>query len=149
MSDTEEQLQERARLRADARAKAEQEQRIKDLTAKEKLEEEHDGAIATVTVARFKPGQPTMAIVRVPRALEYKRFKDQIARSAKKENAVSQVEAAELLAKASWVYPAPNDDGRISEAQNAMLEAFPGILTTLGNIAAKLAEGSAAEEGKG
>ena len=144
-----EELEERARLRAEGRAKAEAEQRLKDLTAKESLEEEYDGAIATAKVSRFKPGVPTMAIVRVPLPEHYKRFKDQVAKAAKSENAKSQLEAAELLAKASWVYPAPQTDGRMSDEQNAMLDAFPGILTTLGNLAAKLAEGSAAEEGKG
>ncbi len=51
-------------------------------------------------------------------------------------------DAVELLAKACWVHPKPNENGdKMSEAQEAMLDTFPGLLNTLAIAAAALAEG--------
>lgn len=148
MSDTLEQAQERARLRSEAREKAREEQLLKDLQAKEALEEEHP-ALATVNVARHIPGQPTMAIVKTPNSAQYKRFRDMVSKAAQTENAKAKLDAVEMLAQSCWVYPAPAPGGLVSDEQKAMVANFPGILVALGGAAAALAEGSAVEEGKG
>ena len=146
---TEEQLLEQERVQDEMRAKLEKEQRLKDLRAKAKVKEEYDGFISVVSVARFKPGQPTFAIVRCPLPEHYNRFKGQTAAAEKNQSPSARIDAVDLLGKASLVYPAPNDNGTTSDAQKSMLDAFPGIATTLGLVAARLAEGKVADEGKG
>ena len=120
----------------------EAEQRVSDLEAREKVEEEH-GICAAVGVARFAPGFPTCAYVRTPNSLEYKRYVDQIGKAVEKKNAAAQRSASELLAHSCWVYPETPD------AKKAMLDGFPGLLTPISLAAASLAEGKAEEEGKG
>lgn len=124
------------------RAKAEEAQYELDLEARIALEEEF-GTIAAVKVSRFVPGQPTRAYLRTPNGPEYKRYKAQMfAASSNKKSPVTPQQAQEMLAAACWVYPAGK------EAQDAMLEAFPGLLTPLSMAAASLAEGKAEDEGK-
>lgn len=124
------------------RAKAEEQQYEKDLEARIALEDEH-GTVAAVKVSRFVHGQPTRAYLRTPNAAEYKRYKSQMfAAAGGKKGGVSQQQAQELLAQACWAYPSGK------EAQDAMLEAFPGLLTPLSIAAAALAEGKAEDEGK-
>lgn len=135
-------IEDRLERKREEKAKAERAQRIIDLQAREKLEEEHD-AISAVKVARHVAGQPTMAFIRTPSPGEYKRYRDTTAKSATSKNTKSQNDAADLLARACWVYPADRD------AQDAMLEAYPGLLVSLTIAAQKLAEGNAVDEGKG
>jgi hypothetical protein len=123
------------------RAAGRETQYEKDLEARIDLEEQH-GTIAAVEIARFVPGQPTRAYLRTPSVPEYKRYKAQVYANAQKKGAVSLQQAQELLAASCWVYPAGK------EAQDAMLEAFPGLLTPLSTAASALAEGKAEEEGK-
>ncbi len=130
-----------------ARADLEEEQYVKDLTARIDLEEEH-GTIAAVKVARFRPGQPTMALLRTPTSSEYKRYKDLIHRAVDKKNVAGQQEAADQLGKSCWVYPARAEKGA-DDAQTAMLDAFPGLLTSIAMASAALAEGKTEGVGKG
>ncbi len=124
------------------KAKARDAQYEVDLEARIALEDSHD-TIAAVEVTRFVHGQPTMALLRTPAAAEYKRYKSQVfANAQKRKGAVSLEEAQEILARACWVYP----EGK--EAQAAMLDAFPGLLTPLGSAASTLAEGKTEDEGK-
>lgn len=139
-----EELEAKLAARRAARAKAEEAQYEKDLEARIELEDEH-GSIASVSVARFVDGHPTMALVRTPSSGEYKRYKAQMFRAAhdgKKGAPVGQAAAQELLARACWVWPASE------EARDAMAEAFPGILTPISQAAAALAEGKAEDTGK-
>ncbi len=132
----------RAKLQAE-RAAAEEAQYEVDLEARIELEELH-GIVAHVKVARFRPGQPTHAYLRTPTRDEYKRFKAQIfASSSGKKGAVSPQVASEMLATACWIYPSEKD------AQDAMLDAFPGLLTPMSSAAAGLAQGEEETEGKG
>ena len=123
------------------RAKAEEAQYELDLEARLALEDEH-GTIAAVKVARFAPGQPTCAYLRVPTGPEYKRYKDQIHYAVEAKSVPKQQNAAETLAKSCWVYPSTD------EAKKAMLDAFPGLLSPLANAAAALAEGKSERLGK-
>lgn len=138
-----EQLEQKLEERRVARAKAEETQYEADLEARLDLEDEH-GTIAAVAVTRHVPGQPTRAYLRTPSSAEYKRYKDQIFRAAndRKGAAIATKNAQELLARACWVYP------KTEEAQDAMLAAFPGLLTPLGMAAAALAEGKTEDAGK-
>ncbi len=137
-----EELEAKLEAKRAERAKDEEAQYEKDLEARIELEDEH-GTIAAVKVSRFAKGQPTRAYLRTPSSAEYKRYKAQMFASAgNKKAALSPLQVQEQLAEACWVYPA----GR--EAQAAMLEAFPGLLTPLSMAAAALAEGAAEEEGK-
>lgn len=118
-------------------------QRAVDLEAKMALEDEYaDTAIASVGVSRFVSGQPTMAIVRMPKPEEYKRYLDQIHRGVDKKSLAAQRDAQTLLANSCWIYP------REVEERKAMVAAFPGILTPLAVAASTLAEGKTEEEGK-
>lgn len=139
---TVEELEEQLAKRRAARAELETEQRAKDLGAQIELEEEHD-ALAVVKVAKFVPGQPTMALVKTPTPAAYKRYVDTVGRAVDKKTTSLQREAQEQLARSSWVYPAED------EARKSMLATFPGLLTSIGLAASALAEGRAEAEGKG
>lgn len=127
----------------EAREKEEEAQLEKDLEAQIELESEH-GALVTVKPKKYVSGQPTFALVRTPTSSEYKRFKAMVASAGEgKARAKKVQEAGELLAKVCWVYPQEEED------RGSMLEVFPGLLTSMGIVAAKLAEGDEADEGKG
>lgn len=137
-----EQLEARRDERKQATAKARNDQYAIDLETRELLEDEH-GAVAAVEVSRFVQGQPTLALVKTPSAAQYKRYKDQLFKSAQTKNSTMSREAQELLANACWVYPSTADE------RAAMLATFPGLLTPLSIAAMSLAEGRQEEEGKG
>ncbi len=141
MADSIEELEERRAARRAEREKAEREQYATDLAALEGLEDEH-GKIAAVKVAYTK-GQPTRAFLKTPTGAQYRRYVDQISKAVEKSNLRSQRDAQELLARSVWVYPKEEKDRAM------MLEAFPGLLTSIAIAAANLAEGKAEEEGKG
>jgi hypothetical protein len=126
-----------------SRDDGEEKQSLEDLEAEVALTIEH-GTVAGVKVARFVPGHPVRAFVRTPTSPEYKRYKDLIFRAAneKKGAAMSGKAAQEQLARACWVYPASD------EAKDAMLEAFPGLLTPISQAATSLAEGQTEDTGK-
>lgn len=143
MSSRIEELEAKLEAKRAEREKAEEQQYEVDLEARIELEEEH-GTIAAVKVSRFAPGQPTRAYLRTPSGPEYKRYKAlMFAAQQQKNTPKSQVEAQEQLARSCWVYPASKED------QEAMLAAFPGLLSPLALAAAALAEGKAEDEGKG
>ncbi|MCL2724855.1 MAG: hypothetical protein FWD69_10510 [Polyangiaceae bacterium] len=143
--DSKEKIEELEAKRAQRLAELDQQeldQRILDLEARETVEEEH-GLVGAVNVTRFSPGFPTCAYVRTPTAAEYKRFVDQVGKAVEKKSSTTQRSASELLANSCWVYP------NTPEERKAMLQEFPGLLTTLAIAATALAEGKAEEEGKG
>jgi len=125
-----------------ARSKEAKAQYAIDLQARIDLEEQH-GTIAAVKVSVFAKGQPTMALLKTPTGIQYKRYKDQIFKAVERSNTKDKQDAVDTLARSCWVYPASK------EAQDSMLEAFPGLLATLASAATSLAEGKAEEEGKG
>lgn len=135
-------LEEIQAKRQEEKAKVEDAQRAIDLAARMELEDKF-GAIASVGVARFVQGHPTKAHVRTPEPVEYKKYLSQVHVGVDKKNLKLQREAQETLARVCWVYPAT------SEEREAMLEKFPGLLTSVGVAAAGLAEGRSEEEGKG
>lgn len=137
-----EELEKKRAERLAALGAKEAEQTVKDLEARERLEEEH-GFVAAVKVARYADGFPTCAYVKTPDGPQYKRYVDQIGKGVEKKSSKAQRDAQELLAQSCWVYPEEPD------AKKAMLDRFPGLLTQIAIAAATLAEGKAEEEGKG
>ena len=67
-------LEERRAKRLAERERAERKQRVVDLTARERLEDEHD-RVAAVRVP-YRPGQPTEAYVRTPTPAEVDTYDD-------------------------------------------------------------------------
>ena len=112
-----------------------------DLEALDALECEHgDGMVSSVEVPAFSPGLPTMSIVRAPKGVEYKRFRDRIANA--KGAGAAIVQAQDELASACRVYPEP-------EVYKALCEKFAGLHVSASVAAVKLADARAADEGKG
>lgn len=135
-------LEAKRAARLEALAAEETSQHIRDLEAREELEDVH-GPTAAVKVSKFVKGFPTRAFVKTPTSAQYKRYLAQVGKAVEKKNTAAQREAHDLLALSCWVYPIEQKD------REAMLEAFPGLLTTLGAAATVLAEGRQEEEGKG
>lgn len=128
--------------RAEDREKERAQQELVDLQELAKLRDEHE-SIGAVKMARFRRGQPTRAGFRMPERPEYKRYNDLIFRAAGDKKSAGIRDAQEQLARVCWVYPTTK------EGRDAMLEAFPGVLTSIALGAAKLAEGAEEDEGKG
>lgn len=127
-----------------ARKAALEEQRTaqyeKDLESLDAMELEHgDGMVSSVEVPAYSPGLPTMAIVRAPKGVEYKRFRDRIAGGGGKGPSI--VQAQDELASACRVYPEP-------EQYKAMCERFAGLHVSMSVAAVKLADAKAADAGK-
>lgn len=137
---TVEELEAELAKRAEAREKAEGVQYARDLEARLELEEAH-GTLAAVRV-RFKDGFPTRAYLRTPTEAEYKRFFATIQKTVRAKNDEGVRKAQEQLARAVWVYP------RMQEEKDAMIEAFPALLVSIGTCAETLASGKAEDEGK-
>jgi hypothetical protein len=91
-------------------------------------------------VRQYVRGLPVVVGVRAPDAAEYKRFFQQVQRAG---NADAKIAAHALLAEACWVYPEDKP------TRDAMLAANGGLLASVGNFAAALAEVELKEQGKG
>ncbi len=141
-----EEIEARRAARQAELAKAEAAQYELDLEARDALEVQYgDGAVAGVKI-RFKAGFPTRIFLRTPKSVEYKRYVDKVGRAAanKGKTTADHLRAAqEELARACWVYP------KEPEQREAVLEEFPGLLSSIVLAATTLAEGQAEEEGKG
>jgi hypothetical protein len=130
-------IEARRAARKEAAAQAKAEQYAKDLEALDALEEEYGaGKVTSLEVAFYSPGLPTMAIVRAPKGIEYKRLRDR-ARSKNSDPGLG----ADELADVCVVYPEP-------DVYKQMRETFPGIHDSAFVAANKLAEGKAKDEGK-
>lgn len=140
-------LEEIEKKRADRREKASEaraKQELVDMTAIDALEEARGESLHIMTANRYASGAPVKFAFRAPSALEYKRYKDQVNLALQRSDAKARVAAQELLAGAVLEYPAQGSD-----LLKTTLDAFPGLLISLAIEAAKVAELSAEEEGKG
>jgi hypothetical protein len=115
-----------------------------DLEAIDGLEAERGEPLHTMTAPGFKHGAPVKAAFRAPTPTEYKRYCDMVGKAQQKSDAVERRKAQEMLAEACLVYPTAKTDAR-----EAMLHAFPGVLLSLAIEVAKVAELQSEEEGKG
>lgn len=134
-------IENRRAERKAAAAKAREEQYAKDLEAIDAMEIESGEELATLKVANYKPGLPSLVGVKAPSEAYYKRFAQMIRKSG--QNLEARAHAQDLLADSCWVYPKDDDQ------RKAMKEAFPGVLVSIAVKAAELAELNADEEGKG
>jgi hypothetical protein len=111
-----------------------------DMDALFALEEQHgEGRIYRHDLPAYVPGLPTMAVVRTPAPVEYKRFRDTMRRA---KSDVEKGTAVDVLVSPCIVYPdAPTFD--------KLLAAFPGLGDSLAQPVMRLAEGGKQEQGKG
>lgn len=130
-------IEERRAKRKEAHEAERAAQYALDLEALDALEVEHgDGRVSSLTPESFVPGLPTFAVVRVPSALEMKRFRDKVRRDPK-----STGEGLDELAAVCIVYPD-------RETYERMRVAFPGMHDSIANRAVKLAEAKTEAEKK-
>lgn len=132
----------RAKARA-AREAARSAQRKNDLEKIVELEESLGFDLETVeTQGRVVEGVPVVVAVRPPSKAEYKRF--QAIFRVEPEKSPKRGDAIDQLAKACIVYPEKD-----SAAFAALLEHFPGTLSSVVPVATRLAELSSTAEKKG
>ncbi len=135
----------RAARKADLQAQADA-QRATDMQALDDLEVEHgDTNVCRVDVP-YTPGLPTMAVARLPKGIELKRYRSALKVDGQKVDVAAANEAAALLGKTVVVYPDPKtEEGKAMFS--LMCEARPDLASQLGSRATKLASGKAEAEG--
>lgn len=139
-----EEIQERRRARKAELNTQRLAQYAVDLEQLDELELEHgDGNLVIHHISddegvptRYIPGCTTIAIFRLPKRMEMKRYQDM----CRKEKS-DKVAAANMVATACRLYP--DKDG-----YNHLLEVYPGIHTTAAIGVLNAASGVADEEGK-
>lgn len=120
----------------------EAEQRATDEENLVALHEEHSGMIRVARMTVYVPGQPTLAVVRLPEQTVFTRYKQLVGKNAKGENLTAVLDAQAQVGRSSWIYPREDAD------RQAMAKAFPGLVATLGLAAIAMANGKEEEEGK-
>lgn len=113
-------------------------QRAVDLEALDALEVELGDESVEALDVPFAAGSVTLAVWRVPRPAEVKRYQHRL-KAAKPDTA----EAAEEVGAVCMVYPPSG------EIRDALLGRLPGLLVQGGQVALGLATGRAQSEGKG
>lgn len=112
-----------------------------DIEALDALEVEHgDSSVEAINVP-FTPGLPTMVIVRAPKQVELKRYRDMV-KPRKNGEQGDSVAAAEALASLCLLYPDRETFAKICDAR-------PGVHAQSGATAIQLAVGKSSEEAKG
>lgn len=118
-------------------------QQVADLKALARLEDDNPTMVyAAVEAPSFVPGFPTKVYVRMPDTLTHRRFNTQVQSGLDRNSTKAKQEAIDLLGQSCWVYPEDPKD------RDAMLTAFPGLLTWLGVAAQKLIAAKVEEEKK-
>lgn len=140
---TVEEIEARRSARKAALAEQERAQLAIDLAALDDLEVAHgDSNVARLDVP-YTPGLPTMAVVRVPKPAEVKRYRARL----KEKNPDPQA-AADEIGASTRVYP-PRPPDETPDVFDAMCEARPGLVGQLGVAAMGLAVAREHDEGKG
>jgi hypothetical protein len=133
-----EKIQRRRAERRAAQRKPYDDQRLKDMTALDELEEKHGhDRVASLDVPSFVAGMPTMVVLRTATKPEGKRFSD-MARRATKNNAGA---AVDTLAAAVVVYPD-------RETYTRMCEEWPNLHESVGQRAIQMIQAKTDDEGK-
>lgn len=131
----------RAERRAE-HAEARKKQLVIDRAALLSLEDEHGfDSVSALSMSRYVDGLPTLVVVRAPTSAEYKRYV-QMVRRTKSDDNEGKAKAQELLAESCWVYPQ-------RDQQQAVREAFPGVLLSIVLEVTRMAELQNEAEGKG
>lgn len=139
-----EEIEARRQARRAANVDARQAQEIVDLTEIDKLEGERGETLHVCRVNRFVPGVVAKLAFRAPTRGEYKRYSDTVfgGRNVAKGDLKSSVEAQRVLGEVCMVYPPKG------EAREALIDASPGVMTTIGQLASKLGDAAEEETGK-
>lgn len=143
LQERKEAIQKRRQERADREQLAKLEQEVADLERIDELEDEHcDGRVATAPLKGWVPG--TAAVTRIaiviPRRSDhsYDRFQGLVLKNRKNPSKLKQ--AMEQLARMVLAYPHPEQD---KEAYEATLELAPVMLSTIADMAQRLADADA------
>ena len=131
----------RAARKAELQAQADV-QRAEDLEALDGLEQEHGDTSVCYVDVPYTPGLPTLAVARVPQPAELKRYRQTLKVKADDVDVNAATDAAAQLGAVVCVYPE-------KEVFAKMCAARPDLKSQLGSRAVKLAQGRAADEGKG
>ena len=134
-------IEARRAARKAARAAEARAQLAADLEALDALEEAHGDSNLKRLDVPFTPGLPTLCVVRTPRPVEIKRYRDQV-KPRGPGDVPDLTKAAEAVCAVALVYPA-------ADVFVKMCEARPGLAAQLGSVALSLALGAEAAEGKG
>jgi hypothetical protein len=135
-------IQKQRQARKDALHKQCEEQRANDLEALAALEDQHGSqAIAAYEIDpdRWTPGLPTLVVVHVPDSA-FNRYRTMVRKA--KGNHEAMGAAGDMLGDVSVAYPE-------SDVYRELRKAYQGLHDNIAVIAVKLAEGRAADEGKG
>ncbi len=135
-------IQERRAARKQELAKAREQQFAKDLEALDALEAEHgDESVAALDVGAWKPGHPSIMVVKSPGGTQlYKRYTDQVRRAGKNGEAIGK--AQELLGESCIVYPSDEKE------RAAFFDAYPGAKVSAYVRVIKFVELAAEDEKK-
>lgn len=141
---TVEELEKRRAERRAAKHELYEAQKLEDLEARDRLEEElGDGQVLAIEIseATWKPGVVTMALFKLPNATQAKIYKQTI--TPNKDGSPGDiVKASDVLAAQCCIYP--DKDGFAK-----LLGAFAFVGTNGAVACVKAAEGKQADEGKG
>jgi hypothetical protein len=148
LQDKRDAIQKRRQERADRERLAKLEQEVADLEAIDQLEEEHgDGRVGTAPLRGWVPdkGAVTRIAIVVPLRSDhsYQRFQELVLKNRKNPGKLTQ--AMEQLARMVLQYPHPERD---KAAYDATLELAPVMLTTIADMAQKLADADAEADEK-
>lgn len=139
MSSIEEIEKRRADRKAALQAQAD-EQRLVDMQALDDAEILHGDTNVCHVDVPFTAGLPTMAVARLPKGIELKRYRTRLKIDGQRVDLSAANDAAAELGRAVCVYPDADTFAK-------MCEARPDLASQLGSRATKLAQGKAADEG--
>lgn len=132
-----EEIEERRRVRKEARVLAREEQYAKDLEQVDKLEEElGDDRVAVLETASYVAGLPVVVVVKTPSAAIFNRFRQMVRKANKSMEAMGA--AQELLADSCIAYPD-------ADTYKRMKEEWPSIHDSVGVEAIRLGEAKGKE----
>lgn len=132
-----EEIEERRRVRKEARVLAREEQYAKDLEQVDKLEEElGDDRVAVLETASYVAGLPVVVVVKTPSAAIFNRFRQMVRKANKSMEAMGA--AQELLADSCIAYPE-------ADTYKRMKEEWPSIHDSVGVEAIRLGEAKGKE----
>lgn len=135
-----EEIEKKRAARREALAAARAEQEEIDQAKLFDLEEEHgEASLVVAEVSAWKPGMPTIVVMRVPNGPEFKRYQDMVKGRGDKPG--DPTAAANMLGAACRLYPD-------ADAYKTILDVSPGIHINAAVAAINRAAGKVQERAK-